>query len=191
MWLWKKIYEINNIKLEDAVFVETEEITTQLKISRNDYINEAVHIYNTLNKRRILKKQLAKESILTSKVSIELLREFEKLMDEYEAIWFCLADLNPSIGTEPGKKRPVVIVQTDLLNETHLSTLICPITSNVQQEIELLRVHLKKGQLDKLSDVLVDQLRAIDNKRFISKLGKLNREQIQQLKSNLKIVLDQ
>ena len=103
-------------------------------------------------------------------------------------IW--LADLNPSIGTEPGKKRPVVIVQTDLLNETHLSTLICPITSNVQQEIELLRVHLKKGQLDKLSDVLVDQLRAIDNKRFISRLGKLNREQIQQLKSNLKIVLD-
>ncbi len=103
-------------------------------------------------------------------------------------IW--LADLNPSIGTEPGKKRPVVIVQTDLLNETHLSTLICPITSNVQQEIELLRVHLKKGQLDKLSDVLVDQLRAIDNKRFISKLGQLNRDQIQQLKSNLKIVLD-
>ena len=103
-------------------------------------------------------------------------------------IW--LADLNPSIGTEPGKKRPVVIVQTDLLNETHLSTLICPITSNVQQEIELLRVHLKKGQMDKLSDVLVDQLRAIDNKRFISRLGKLNREQIQQLKSNLKIVLD-
>ena len=103
-------------------------------------------------------------------------------------IW--LADLNPSIGSEPGKKRPVVIVQTDLLNETHLSTLICPITSNVQQEIELLRVHLKKGQMDKLSDVLVDQLRAIDNKRFISRLGKLNREQIQQLKSNLKIVLD-
>ena len=103
-------------------------------------------------------------------------------------IW--LADLNPSIGTEPGKKRPVVIVQTDLLNETHLSTLICPITSNVQQEIELLRVHLKKGQLDKISDVLVDQLRAIDNKRLISKLGQLNRDQIQQLKSNLKIVLD-
>ena len=66
--------------------METEEITTQLKIPHNDYINEAVHIYNTLNKRRILKKQLAKESILTSKVSIELLREFEKLMDEYEAI---------------------------------------------------------------------------------------------------------
>ena len=82
----KRFMKSITLKLEDAVFVETEEITTQLKISRNDYINEAVHIYNTLNKRRILKKQLAKESILTSKVSIELLREFEKLMDEYEAI---------------------------------------------------------------------------------------------------------
>ena len=66
--------------------METEEITTQLKISRNDYINEAVHIYNTLNKRRILKKQLAKESILTRKDSMEVLNEFEKLMDGYEAV---------------------------------------------------------------------------------------------------------
>ena len=74
------------LKLEDAVFVETEEIISQLKIPRNDYINEAVHIYNTLNKRRLLKKQLTKESKLTSKVSLEVLHEFEKLMDEYEAV---------------------------------------------------------------------------------------------------------
>ncbi len=86
-------------------------------------------------------------------------------------IW--LVDLNPSIVTEPGKTRPVVIVQTDLLNETHLSTLICPITTNVKPEIELLRVHLKKGQLDKLSDILIDQVRAIDNSRFLKKIGQL------------------
>jgi mRNA interferase MazF len=103
-------------------------------------------------------------------------------------IW--LANLNPSKGTEPGKTRPVVIIQTDLLNDTHLSTLICPITSKVNNEIQLLRVHLKKGQLDKLSDVLVDQIRAIDNKRLIKKLGKLNKEQIQTLKENIRIVLD-
>ena len=103
-------------------------------------------------------------------------------------IW--LADLNPRRGTEPGKTRPVVIVQTDLLNETHLSTLICPITTNVVKEIELLRVHLKKGQLVKLSDILVDQIRAIDNKRFLKKLGTLTKEQKGTLKDNLKIVLD-
>ena len=74
------------LKIEDAVFVETEEITSQLKIPRSDYINEAVHIYNTLNKRRLLKMQLAKESRLTSKDSLEVLRKFEKLMDEFEAV---------------------------------------------------------------------------------------------------------
>lgn len=103
-------------------------------------------------------------------------------------IW--LADLNPSRGTELGKTRPVVIVQTDLLNDTHLSTLICPITTNVKMDINILRVHLKKEQLDKLSDILVDQIRAIDNKRFIKKLGQLHKDQIQKLKDNIKIVLD-
>jgi mRNA interferase MazF len=108
-------------------------------------------------------------------------------INQYD-IW--LADLNPSMGTEPGKTRPVVIVQTDLLNEFHLSTLICPVTTNVLSDIELLRVHLKKGQLNKLSDVLVDQIRAIDNKRLIQKLGHLNKDQKQKLKNNLLIVLD-
>jgi mRNA interferase MazF len=103
-------------------------------------------------------------------------------------IW--LADLNPSKGTEPGKTRPVVIIQTDLLNDTHLSTIVCPITTNIQTDINLLRVHLKKGQLDKLSDVLVDQIRAIDNNIFIKKVGHLNKEQIQKLKANIQIVLD-
>ena len=103
-------------------------------------------------------------------------------------IW--LANLNPSKGTEPGITRPVVIIQTDLLNETHLSTLICPITTNVKKEIELLRVHLKSGQLENISDILVDQIRAINNKRLIKKLGQLNKDQKIRLKSNLRIVLD-
>ena len=103
-------------------------------------------------------------------------------------IW--LADLNPSRGTEPGKTRPVVIIQTDLLNDSHLSTIICPITTNIQPEIELLRVHLKKNQLDKPSDILVDQIRAIDNKRVLQKIGQLNASQIQTIKRNILVVLD-
>lgn len=118
--------------------------------------------------------------IASSPVRLRRIKQYE--------IW--LADLNPSRRTEPGKTRPVVIVQTDLLNETHLSTLICPITTNVKTEIELLRVHLKKKQLDKLSDILVDQIRAIDNKRLIKKLGKLSKEQVKKLKGNIRIVLD-
>lgn len=103
-------------------------------------------------------------------------------------IW--LANLNPSKGTEAGKTRPVVIVQTDLLNDVHLSTLICPITTNVQPELEYLRIHLAKGQLDELNDVLVDQIRAIDNMRLISKLGRLTQVQQVKLKGNLRVMLD-
>lgn len=103
-------------------------------------------------------------------------------------IW--LADFSPAIGTEPGKTRPVVIIQTDLLNGTHLSTVVCPITTNVKPNIQLLRVHLRKGQLTKISDILVDQVRAIDNKRFIKRLGKLDNGQTQILKRNIQIVLD-
>jgi mRNA interferase MazF len=103
-------------------------------------------------------------------------------------IW--LADLNPRIGTEPEKTRPVVIIQTDLLNEFHPSTIVCPVTSKVNQDIQLLRVHLKKDQLDKASDILVDQIRAIDNRRLKKRLGALTKDQIQTLKTNTRIVLD-
>ena len=89
-------------------------------------------------------------------------------------IW--LADLNLARGTEPGKTRPVVVIQTDLLNETHPSTIVCPITSKVNNEIVLLRVHLTKNQLDKPSDILIDQMRSIDNKRLLKILGKLTKE---------------
>jgi mRNA interferase MazF len=108
-------------------------------------------------------------------------------INQYD-IW--LANLNSSRGTEPGKTRPVVVIQTDLLNNTHLSTLVCPISTNVLPDLDILRVHLNKNQLDKLSDILVDQIRAIDNKRLLYKLGELTKEQREKLKVNLRIVLD-
>ena len=103
-------------------------------------------------------------------------------------IW--TADLNPSIGTEPGKVRPVVIIQTDLLNNEHPSTMICPITSNQSVGVEILRVKLNKQQLTKESEILVDQIRSIDNRRFISHNSRLSKTQITLLKRNLAIILD-
>jgi len=103
-------------------------------------------------------------------------------------IW--LADLNPTRGTEPGKTRPVVIIQTDLLNNEHPSTIICPITSNVKDDVEILRIHLTKKQLNMQSDILVDQIRAIDNKRLLRKLSRLTNDQKEKLKNNIRIVLD-
>lgn len=74
--------KILSLKLDDDIYDETEKITSKLKLARNRYINEAVNIYNLFNKRRLLKKQLEKESKLTRKDSLEILHEFEKLIDE-------------------------------------------------------------------------------------------------------------
>jgi mRNA interferase MazF len=109
------------------------------------------------------------------------------MIKQYD-IW--LANLNPGRGTEVGKVRPVVIVQSDLLNNLHGSSLVCPITSQVNRELKILRVHIGKRYLEKESDVLVDQLRAIDNRRLVQRLGKLQRSQIDSLRENLRIVLD-
>jgi mRNA interferase MazF len=103
-----------------------------------------------------------------------------------------LADLNPQRGTEPGKVRPVVVVQTDLLNNHHPSTLVCPITANIRLAAHLLRVHLGKGEagLTKSSDVMVDQLRAIDNRRFVKRLGSLFPQTQKQLHQCLLVLLN-
>ena len=71
-----------SLKLDDNIFEDAEEITSKLNLARNRYINDAVSIYNLFNKRRLLKKQIIKESRLTSKDSMEVLQEFEKLKDE-------------------------------------------------------------------------------------------------------------
>ena len=105
-------------------------------------------------------------------------------------IW--LADLNPGFGTETGKTRPVVIVQTDLLNKFHPSTIICPITTNVKPDATILRIHLSKGtaKLRENCDIAIDQIRAVDNKRLLKKIGELPEEKIQLVKTNVGIVLD-
>lgn len=109
---------------------------------------------------------------------------------QYE-IW--IADLNPQIGTEPGKTRLVLVIQTNLLNQIpHPSTIICPITTNVKPDSEILRIHLKKGEanLDQDCDVMIDQIRAIDNNRLIKKVGDLPKKLIETLKENLLIIID-
>ncbi len=106
-------------------------------------------------------------------------------------IW--IADLNPQIGTEAGKTRPVLTIQTNLLNKIpHPSTIVCPLTTNVRNNTEILRVHLKKGMGNLLEDcdVMIDQLRAIDNKRLIKKIGNLPSDMLEMINENLKIILD-
>jgi mRNA interferase MazF len=82
-------------------------------------------------------------------------------------IW--LADLSPAFGTEPGKTRPVLIVQAQaLLDAGHPSTYIIPLTTRLVSDAAPLRIRVPAaGDLPRDSDLLVDQLRAIDNHRLV------------------------
>lgn len=82
-------------------------------------------------------------------------------------VW--LANLDPKQGTEPGKTKPVLIVQAQaLLDAHHPSTLIVPLTTNLVNDAEPLRLRVAAtDRLRRDSDLLIDQLRAIDNRRLV------------------------
>ena len=75
-----------SLKLDEKIFEEVEKLTSKMNIARNRYINEAVNLYNLFNKRKFLKKQLEKESMLVKDDSMKVLAEFEKFIDEGKAI---------------------------------------------------------------------------------------------------------
>ena len=87
---------------------------------------------------------------------------------DHGTIW--LANLNPGKGTEPGKTRPVLVLQDQaLLDAGHPSTIIIPLTTNLIDDAEPLRIRVKaRDLLVKDSDLLIDQIRAIDNRRLTS-----------------------
>ncbi len=71
-----------SLKMDDVIFHETEIITAKISKNRNRYINEAVEFYNLLQKRRIIAKQLKKDSKIVMAESMKVLAELEKLHDE-------------------------------------------------------------------------------------------------------------
>jgi len=122
-------------------------------------------------------------------------------IDKIERGWFYLADLNPRRGTEPGKTRPVLVIQTDLLNDVgHPSTVILPITSNIKDDAEPLRVRIP-GNSDGFtveSDIMIDQIRAIDNRRLyklksnhlIKKIASVSPAILQKVVNSLKLLCE-
>ena len=106
-------------------------------------------------------------------------------------IW--LARLNPRRGTEPGKVRPVLVVQAQaLLDDGHPSTLIVPLTTGLLVDAEPLRVRVNQGEdLQRDSDAMIDQLRAIDNKRFVDgPLRQLGPKEIAEVDQAIRDVMD-
>jgi mRNA interferase MazF len=98
-----------------------------------------------------------------------------------------LADLSPHRGSEPEKVRPVLVIQTDLLNEVrHPSTWVLPCTTRLSGE-SLLRVSLPRGIAGNRQEceVMIDQSRAIDNRRFVRALRGLPRPLLREVEDKL------
>jgi mRNA interferase MazF len=101
-----------------------------------------------------------------------------------------IADLNPRFGTESGKLRPVIVIQTDLLNEIeHASTWIVPCTTQCTGE-SILRVPLSEGIAGNKQEceVMIDQSRSIDNKRLRKELGKIPSVILRDIKDKIKLL---
>ncbi len=103
-----------------------------------------------------------------------------------------LANFNPSRGTEPGKIRPCLIMQSDLLNEAgHPSTTVLPLTTQLIDEAAPLRYRLiARDALECDSDIMLDQTRTIDNRRITgNRLTTLTEKEISELEVCWRIVL--
>jgi mRNA interferase MazF len=101
-----------------------------------------------------------------------------------------LADLNPSRGTEAGKTRPVLVMQTNYLNEAdHPSTWVLPVTSKISDQ-NLIRTFVPKKVAgnDVDCEVMIDQSRSIDNKRFKQELGPLPFLLLKYVKAKLRLL---
>jgi mRNA interferase MazF len=99
-----------------------------------------------------------------------------------------LADLSPRVGTEPGKMRPVLVIQTDLLNGTgHPSTWVLPCTTRLVGD-NMLRVVLPRGIAGNREEceVMIDQSRAIDNRRIRRRLKALPEPILREVEEKLR-----
>ena len=68
-----------SLKIDDVVFVETEQILSSINKPRNRYINEAIEYYNRLQKRALIEERLRTESELVKAESMKVLKEFEEV----------------------------------------------------------------------------------------------------------------
>jgi mRNA interferase MazF len=105
-----------------------------------------------------------------------------------------VVDLEPRVGSKPGKQRPCLAIQPSEFAEAGLtSTVVLPLTTRLSKgDAFPLRVRLSKGTagLEKESDILVDQVLAWDNTLFKQELGELPEALQEQVKRALLDFLD-
>ena len=106
-------------------------------------------------------------------------------------IWW--ATLTSPRGSEPGKTRPVLVIQADTFNRSKISTVICAaITSNTDLSSSPgnLRLEKKDSHLEKTSVVNFSQLITVDKSYFTEMVSMLPKAVISKINSCVKLILD-
>ncbi len=104
-----------------------------------------------------------------------------------------VVDFNPRVKTKPGKLRPAVVLQSDLVNEAgYPSTIVIPTTTRLVEDPGILRLRIEKGQggLARDSDVLLGQLIAVANESFRQEIGVLPDDLMDEVERRVRIILD-
>ena len=103
-------------------------------------------------------------------------------------VW--LVNLDPTVGHEIKKSRPAIIIQNDLGNKYSPITIIAPITSQNLEKVYPIEVLLiRTAGLEKNSKVLLNQIRAIDKRRLMKKLGRVDIETMAKVDAAMRISL--
>ena len=104
-----------------------------------------------------------------------------------------LAKLYPSKGHEPGKTRPVLVLQSNILNHIgHTTMIVLPLTTQLVDNAYPLRYFIaKRDKLAKDSELLCDQIRALDVNRLVSeKLASLTTQEMVEVEQQVQLILD-
>lgn len=105
-------------------------------------------------------------------------------------VWW--ADLAEPRGSEPGFRRPVLVVQSDSFNRSALSTVVCvPLTSNLKWALAPGNVELRSKEtgLPKDSVANVSQLVAVDKDMLAERAGKLRKPKLELVFAGIDILL--
>ena len=103
-------------------------------------------------------------------------------------VW--LVSLDPTIGNEVQKTRPSVVVSSNIYNRYNWVVVVMPLTSHATAEYDQIVIKPPEGGLESPSVTLPDQIRAVDRRRLVKRLGRLAPGTIAAIDRSLRIVLD-
>jgi len=105
-------------------------------------------------------------------------------------LWW--ADFGIPFGNEPGYKRPVLILQNDFFNRSHINTtIVIPLTTNLIWADAPGNVFIAKqeSKLKKDSVIVISQIEVIDRQRLMEKISKIDRILMEKIENNIMFIL--